>query len=42
MLAERGDKAAALQILGDLALDPSSPADVEALAKQSVATMTQK
>ncbi|WP_447743610.1 tetratricopeptide repeat protein [Variovorax boronicumulans] len=42
VLMQQGDKAAALQIVGDLALDPSSPADIEALAKQSVALMVSK
>lgn len=42
VLQARGDKTAALQILGDLALDPSSPSDVEALAKESVAMMVSK
>jgi tetratricopeptide (TPR) repeat protein len=37
-LSRRGERARAIAILGTLALDPASPVDVEALAKQTLAT----
>ena len=39
VLAEQGKKAEAVKLLGTLALDPASPLDIEALAKQSLATV---
>lgn len=41
-LAERGDKAAALRMLGDVALDPTSTAEAEMLAKHTIETMLSK
>ncbi|MES2246149.1 MAG: hypothetical protein V4645_02665 [Pseudomonadota bacterium] len=41
-LAERGDKATALRMLGDLALDPTSTAETEMLAKHAIETMLSK
>jgi len=38
VLARRGQRAEAIEILGTLALDPKSPADIEAIAKQTLAT----
>lgn len=38
-LAERGNKAVALQMLGDLALDPASTGETETLAKSAIGRM---
>jgi hypothetical protein len=42
VLVEQGKRREAVSILGSLALDPSSPLDIEALAKQSLATVVAK
>jgi len=42
VLNEHGQKAVAIKILGELALNPTSPIDVEALAKQSLAVIVEK
>jgi tetratricopeptide (TPR) repeat protein len=42
VLHDRGRKAEALQILGELALDPTSPLDIEAIAKKSLAMIVAK
>ncbi|QOF81158.1 tetratricopeptide repeat protein [Variovorax sp. 38R] len=41
-LAERGDKATALRMLGDVALDPTSTVETEILAKHTIETMLSK
>lgn len=42
VLHNRGRKAEAIQILGELALDPTSPLDIEAIAKKSLAMIVAK
>ncbi len=42
ILVGQGKRSEAIRILGSLALDPSSPIDIEALAKQSLATVVAK
>lgn len=41
-LERRGKRAEAIRILGELAVDPMSPLDIEAIAKQSLAMFTAK
>lgn len=42
ILHSRGQKAEAIRILGELALDPASPLDIEAIAKKSLAMLVAK
>ena len=42
LINRQGKKAQAIRILGELALDPASPLDIEALARKSLANITAK